>query len=68
MIKAKATTRDGTSVLLLGISGENVTRLIAGEPIHIDATELVMMGFPAMHIGIVYGRTEQDIVDDIRGL
>lgn len=67
MIKAKAVTQDGTSLLLLGLSGENVTRLIAGEPIHIDASELKTMGLPSIHVGIVYGRTEEDIANDIRG-
>jgi hypothetical protein len=66
VIKAVGRSSDGTTVLLLGISGENVTRLVAGEPIHIDAEDMKEMGLPPMHIGLMYGRTEQDIANEIK--
>ncbi len=50
---------DGSRMLLLGLSEENVTRLAAGEPIKVD---LRPMGFEAVMV-VVYGRTERDIAD-----
>jgi hypothetical protein len=61
MIKA-AGTAGGKPLMLLGLSGENVTRLVAGEPISFDAQQL---GFPG-NIMIMYGRTEDDIVTELR--
>ena len=49
----------GSPMLLLGLSGENVTRLAAGEPIRAD---LRPMGFEAVLV-VVYGRMEHDIAD-----
>jgi hypothetical protein len=48
-------------MMLLGLSGENITRLVAGEPIGFDAAGL---GFPGMVV-IHYGKTEADIQADI---
>lgn len=48
--------------MLLGLSGENVTRLASGEPILFDASEL---GFDG-NVAIVYGRTEADIAAELR--
>jgi hypothetical protein len=55
----------GLPVLFLGLSGENVTRLIAGEPIVIQAGDLDKMGLPSMTVVIHYGKTEQAILDEI---
>lgn len=66
MIKASATTGLGQPLLFLGISGENVTRLIAGEPILIKAGDLAALGLPAVEIVIHYGKTEQAILDEIQ--
>lgn len=66
MIKAAGKTGLGLPLLLLGLSGENVTRLAAGEPIRIQAGHLAQLGLPQMEIVICYGRTEQDIADEIR--
>ena len=57
----------GVPVLLLGLTGESVTRIIAGEPIAISAADLQAMGLPAIEIGITYGRTNEDILAAIRG-
>jgi hypothetical protein len=66
MIKASARTALGQPLLLLGLSGENVTRLAAGEPIRITTAHLAQLGLPAtMEIVIHYGRTEQDIVAEL---
>lgn len=66
MIKAVGKTALGQPLLLLGLSGENVTRLAAGEPIMISAAQLAELGLPQMVIAIHYGRTEQGILDDFR--
>lgn len=52
----------GRTMMLLGLSGENMTRLMAGEPILFDATPF---GFDG-NVVIVGGRTEQDITDELR--
>ena len=66
MIKAAGKTGLGLPLLLLGLSGENVTRLTAGEPIRITAQDLAGLGLPQMEIVIHYGRTEQAIIDEMR--
>lgn len=66
MIKARSTTGFGTPLLFLGLSGENVTRLVAAEPIRITAGDMQRLGLPAIEIVIHYGKTEQSIVDEIQ--
>jgi hypothetical protein len=48
--------------MLLGLSGENVTRLMAGEPIRFDMAQL---GLPPCTVLIVGGRTEDDIAQQL---
>jgi hypothetical protein len=55
----------GQPVLFLGLSGENVTRLSAGEPIYIRGEDLAALGLPAVPVVIHYGRTEQAILDEL---
>jgi hypothetical protein len=56
----KAVIRDRTGpVVLLGLSGENVTRLMADEPILVNLAELRL---PPLRVALVGGRTEADIV------
>lgn len=62
MIKA-AGTLGGKPALILGLSGENMARLMAGEPIMLDAATL---GLPEMTVVVVGGRTEDAIVADLR--
>lgn len=62
MIKAVLRTALGQPVILLGLSGENVTRLMADEPIKINLAEL---GLPPLQIAIVGGRTEDDIAQQL---
>jgi hypothetical protein len=61
MIKAASKTALGEHLLFLGLSGENVTRLAAGEPILIRSADMTALGLPPMVITIHYGRTEDDI-------
>lgn len=63
MIKAVGRSGDGTPLLILGLSGENMARLMAGEPIRIDTAA---MGLPKMNVVIVGGRTEESITEDLR--
>lgn len=64
MLKARGKDEDGTPLMLIGLSGENVTRLVAGESIAFDMAE---MGLPPCHVLITYGRTDQDIMVELMG-
>jgi hypothetical protein len=66
MIKAATRTVLGQPVLFLGLSGENVTRLAAGEPIRITAQQLAELGLPQIEVVIHYGQTEQSILDELK--
>jgi hypothetical protein len=57
------TETEGLPVLLVGLSGENVTRLAAGEPIVVDLAE---MGLEPYKIVLMYGATDADIVTEVR--
>jgi len=59
VIKAVGKTGDGTPFVILGLTGENVTRLMADEPILFDLAEL---GMAPCVVTIVGGRTQADIV------
>lgn len=62
----KATAYDGRNpqpIVILGLSGENMTRLMADEPILIDLADL---GLPAQRVVIVGGRTEADIATKLK--
>lgn len=65
MIKARGTTSDGVEFILLGLSGENVTRLVAGEPILLSLSEVGLDGF---ELSIIYGQTEADIIKDLESI
>lgn len=66
MIKAASRTALGEPLLFLGLSGENVTRLTAGEPIRITSAQLAEMGLPPMLVVIHYGRTEAAILAELK--
>lgn len=68
MIKGAGATGDGQPLLLLGLSEENMARLVAGEPILIRAEELVALGVPAMQVVICYGKTESAILKELRAM
>lgn len=61
MIKAVATL-GGQPALIVGLSGENVTRLMAGEPIPVLTAPL---GLPPMQVVIMGGRTEGAIAKEL---
>ena len=62
MIKAVGRTGLGLPLLILGLSGENMTRLMADEPISFDLADL---GLPPMRVVIVGGRTEDAITGQL---
>lgn len=61
MIKAGGQAATGEPLLLLGLSGENVSRLTAGEPIYIEPRQLEELDLPPMAVVLVYGRTEAEL-------
>lgn len=65
MIKALGRAGDGHPLLIIGLSGESVTRLAAGEPIAFNMAE---MGpdVPPHHVIIVYGKHEEDIANQLQ--
>jgi len=53
---------------VLGLSGENMTRLMAGEPILVDLPDAAGgCPMPAVRIVILGGRTEAAIAADLAG-
>jgi len=62
VIKARGATPLGVPVVILGLTGENVTRLTAGEPIRFNLSDL---GLPPCLVVICYGRTEEAITRDL---
>ena len=62
MIKAVLRESTGVPVAVLGLSGENMTRLMAGEPIVVQLAEL---GLPPMKILLMGGRTEETIAAEL---
>jgi hypothetical protein len=66
MIKASAKTALGVPVLFLGLSGENVARLAAGEPIRVSAEAMRELGLPQVEVVIHYGKTEDDILAELK--
>jgi hypothetical protein len=66
VIKGVLTKADGTPILLLGVTGESVTRIVAGEPIRVAADEVEAMSLPRVEVVIMYGKTHQDVVDQLR--
>lgn len=55
-------TSTGEPVVVLGLSGENVVRLMQGRPVPLDMAEL---GLPSLQVVIVYGDTEDAIRQDL---
>jgi hypothetical protein len=62
MIKARYEDAGTTPTVLLGLSGENITRLVAGEPLLADLAELGL----STRVVIVYGKTEAAIAAELR--
>ncbi len=65
MIKARGQAGDGQPLVILGLSGENVVRLFADEPIRLNLADL---GLPPCQVVIVAGKTEDAITERLRDL
>ena len=64
MLKFRTTLgADGTSLVGLGLSEENIQRLKEGQPILIHGEEI---GLPEIKIAIMYGKTEQTLYEDLK--
>lgn len=61
MIKARGRTGDGDPLMLLGLTGETVTRLVAGEPVLFDGR---CVGFEG-HVLLIYGRDQGELVAEL---
>jgi hypothetical protein len=66
MIKAGAKTFHGESLLFLALSGADVTQLAAGERIRVSPEDLEKLGLPPMVIVLGYGRTDADILANLK--
>ncbi len=64
MITGAGRTGLGQPLLFLGIDGENVTRLVAGEPIHIPPSRLEALGLPPVLVIIHYRKTMRELAAD----
>jgi len=58
--------KDGRPVLMLGLSGENVTRLVADEPVMFDVAKRfgpqgADEGAPDCWVVVVYGKTDAEL-------
>jgi len=65
VFKATSRMKDGRPLVILGMSGVNVTRMIAHEPVTVDVGALGD-GMPELQVVIMYGKTEAVIVDQLR--
>lgn len=64
MLKASAESRDGRNLVVLGLSQNNVDRLVAGEPILMDLAE-----FGAdTRLLIFAGSTEEQMTEEFRSM
>jgi hypothetical protein len=59
VIRAVATKKDGSKLLLLGLEDENIRRLKEGQPISVQGEPL---GLPGIEVVLLHGPTAQDIV------
>jgi hypothetical protein len=65
MIKATSKMKDGRPLLLLELSGENITRMLSTEPIKVNVGQLGD-DMPEMEIVIFGGRTEEDLANQLK--
>lgn len=63
MIKAAGKTTDGRTLLIFGISEENIARLRRGEPVFVDGRDV---GQPDICVTIFAGKTEETMMMDLK--
>ena len=62
MIKAFALLKDGTKVIILGLSRRNTELLLADKPIRVDLDEF---GFPGACVWLLAGETEAALLAEL---
>lgn len=62
MVKFKASGKNGRPLFGLGLTEQNLARLVAGDPIHIHGEQ---MGFGAQDLMIFFGKDEETIQKDL---
>lgn len=65
MIRAASKTKDGGTLVFLGVTPGSLRRLRDGQPILVDCEPL---GLPGVKVTIVFGQTERSIVAELRAL
>jgi hypothetical protein len=54
-------TTSGAPVILLGLSRENVDRLMDDQPIRVNLAEITGHALPALWVALMGGETDEDI-------
>lgn len=62
MIKAEATNKDGSPVLLLGLSMETLSCLVAGMPVRTTAEDMRKLGLPEVEVILCFSFTDEDMI------
>lgn len=69
MIKAAGKMKDGRPLLLLGLSYDNLSRLMTDQPVKVDTAELKASepdNLPSMVVVIFAGKTEEAMLAQLR--
>lgn len=66
MIQAAGTLVNGKRLLIVGLDGENITRLLADEPIRVDTARY--LGLPPMSVWIVAAGRPELLAARVRAL
>lgn len=66
MIKAEATTKDGSPALLIGISMETLSVLVAGMPIRATVEDMRKLGLPEVEVILYFAFTDEEVLDKLR--
>jgi hypothetical protein len=64
VLKALGAAGNGDPLLVLGLTGENMARLMAGEPMRVDVGRT--LGGPPMQVLLCGGETEEAIAEELR--
>lgn len=68
MVKAVGPLADGTMLVILGLSSENLSRLQQKHPIDVDLRTLVPPRQQVTRICLCWGETEADITAELAAL
>lgn len=65
MIKAIVQSNGGVKIVVLGVTRENIDRMLDNKPVRLNFSQL---GLPPQTVVIIAGETEMDIMEDLRAL